>query len=151
MANGNPLCDDLFTRDGVLCDGAEATRSLARAVAERIEPRSVVSLEGPLGAGKTLFAKALVTALGGDDAASPTFGIVNEYAVRGGRVFHWDFYRLRNADEAWLAGFDDALADGIVLVEWGDLFPELLPSGAWRMRFEVAGPDLRRIIGVVRP
>lgn len=110
-----------------------------------VEAGTVVSLEGPLGAGKTHFAKGVVAAMGSDDGvSSPTFTLVHEYV--GGRipVAHFDFYRLEDAGELVNLGFDDYLdGSGIVLIEWGDRFSEVLPPDAWRVRIEVDGAGRR--------
>ncbi|MBW2245121.1 MAG: tRNA (adenosine(37)-N6)-threonylcarbamoyltransferase complex ATPase subunit type 1 TsaE [Deltaproteobacteria bacterium] len=92
----------------------------------------VVSLNGPLGAGKTHFAKALAEGLGIDPArvSSPTFVIANEYeAAREFRLVHADWYRVESEDELMASGLHDWLAPGVgLVVEWGDRFPEALPE-----------------------
>lgn len=116
----------------------EATRAAARRLAAALGPHgAVVVLAGPLGAGKTVFAKGLAEGLGLDPDAvtSPTFGVAAEYPLAGGRRFaHVDCYRLANAAELEAAGFLDLLGDDtVVAVEWGDRFPEALP----RERIEI--------------
>lgn len=104
--------------------------SAGRSLAGELAAGDVIALNGSLGAGKTHFTKGIVEGLGsGDDVTSPTFALVNEY--RSGRipVFHFDFYRLESSDEVIRIGWDDYLdEDGILLVEWADRFPELLPA-----------------------
>jgi tRNA threonylcarbamoyladenosine biosynthesis protein TsaE len=89
-----------------------------------------VALCGQLGAGKTHFSKGIVAGLGASEAVtSPTFSLVNEYRSGRLRVFHFDFYRLEEASELVAIGWDDYLEeDGVVIVEWADKFPELLPE-----------------------
>lgn len=103
-----------------------------RLVAEGLGPGAVVALNGPLGAGKTHFAKGIVAGLGSrDEVTSPTFSLVNEYRSGGIPVFHFDFYRLDSAEEVLRIGWDEYLdEEGVVLVEWADKFPEVLPEGA---------------------
>lgn len=102
-----------------------------RKLADELGQGDVVALNGPLGAGKTHFAKGVVAGLESDDEVnSPTFALVNEY--RSGRIpiFHFDFYRLEAPDELLRIGWDEYLdEEGIVLVEWADKFSELLPEG----------------------
>lgn len=90
---------------------------------------SVLALCGPLGAGKTCLTRGLVAGLGSPAAvSSPTFTLIHEYP--GGRlpVSHFDFYRVDSAAELVAAGWDEHLdRDGVVIVEWADRFPELLP------------------------
>lgn len=148
MANRKPLLDQLFSPDGVVCETPEETARLGREVSALIQPGTVISLEGPLGAGKTQLIKGAAAALGcTEEASSPSFTIVHEYA--GGRfpLHHFDFYRLKSPDELSGAGYDDCLADGGVMVEWGDRFPEALPEGSITLRIEILADGGRRIRG----
>jgi tRNA threonylcarbamoyladenosine biosynthesis protein TsaE len=115
---------------------------LAAAVDER---GLVVSLIGPLGAGKTVFAKGLAAGLGVDEAvvASPTFVIASEYRTRGGgKLAHVDLYRVESREELEAAGFSDLLGPGtVVVVEWADRFPDALPGD--RLEVEISRPDSR--------
>jgi tRNA threonylcarbamoyladenosine biosynthesis protein TsaE len=118
------------------------------AVAAALSSGAVLALRGDLGAGKTHFVKGVAAGLGADphEVTSPTFTLVNEYM--GGRmpVFHFDLYRLESADELVRIGFDDYLAeDGVVIIEWADKFPELLPSGTRWLHFRVLEGDEREI------
>src|SRR5262245_54422387 len=152
MANGKPLLDKLFSREGIVCKTPEETFCLGREVSHLIEPGTVISLEGPLGAGKTQLSKGVAAALGcGEEASSPSFTIAHEYA--GGRLplHHFDFYRLTSPDELSGAGFDDCLAEGGVIVEWGDKFPEALPQGSIKLRMEILPGGGRRIRGARLP
>jgi tRNA threonylcarbamoyl adenosine modification protein YjeE len=98
----------------------------------------VVSLVGPLGAGKTVFVKGLAEGLGIEPAgvSSPSFTIVNEYTARGERrLAHVDLYRVETGRELEDAGFLDLLEpDAVVAVEWGDRFPEVLPEDRLEIR-----------------
>lgn len=121
--------------------------SLGRKVAAQVESSLVLSLEGPLGAGKTCFVKGLAEGLGMDreEVSSPTFTLVHEYS--GGRIplIHFDLYRLESEEELIPLGFDEYLrAPGIIVIEWGGKFPQSLPRGAWRVNF-VIEPDGRNI------
>lgn len=149
MANRKPLLDELFSQDGVVCRTPGETVCLGEEVSALMEPGIVVSLEGPLGAGKTQLAKGVAAALGCvEEASSPSFTLVHEYA--GGRfaLHHFDFYRLKGVEELRGAGYDDCLAEGGILVEWGDKFPEALPEGTIRLSFEILPKGGRRIRGL---
>ncbi len=115
------------------------TDQLGQQIAERITPGTVISLNGPLGAGKTRLVKAIAGALGFDatKVTSPTFVLVNEY--RGGRlpVYHFDVYRLKDIDEFIELGPDEYFeGDGITLVEWGNRVAECLPQRTWQIEIE---------------
>lgn len=139
MTNGKPQWD-------AICSSPEETRAFGGRIAEQLEPGGVISLEGPLGAGKTQLVKGIAEALGHHgEVSSPTFTLVHEYC--GGRVpiAHFDWYRLKSADEVLGLGWDDYLSDDmLVLVEWGDRFPGLLPPDARRLVVEIDG-NARRI------
>ncbi|MEC5126940.1 tRNA (adenosine(37)-N6)-threonylcarbamoyltransferase complex ATPase subunit type 1 TsaE [Verrucomicrobiales bacterium BCK34] len=110
-----------------------------RAFSDSLEAGDVVALVGDLGAGKTHFSKGVVSGLGAKgEVTSPTFSLVHEYP--GGRlpVFHFDFYRIDSPDELIRIGWDEYLdEDGIILVEWADKFPELLPEGMIPLHFSI--------------
>jgi len=101
-----------------------------------------VVLSGPLGAGKTLFAKGLAQGLGvaPEAVTSPTFAICSEYDLADGRrLAHLDGYRLESTAELESAGFLDLLVAGtIVLIEWGERFRDALPAD--RLEIEISRP-----------
>ena len=123
-----------------------ATTSIAQAVAELLRPGDVVGLSGPLGIGKSVFARAVVRAL--DDEAgevpSPTFTLVQLYEVRHGPaagtpLFHFDAYRLERPEDAWELGIEEAFATGISLVEWPQRLGPLLPPTALSVTLSAGG------------
>lgn len=104
-----------------------ATAVFGAALAARLRPGDVVSLEGDLGAGKTALARAIIRALADDPALevpSPTFAIVQPYDTPRGPVLHADLYRLSDASEADELGLLDD-ADAILLVEWAGRAPQV--------------------------
>ncbi|MBQ9477743.1 MAG: tRNA (adenosine(37)-N6)-threonylcarbamoyltransferase complex ATPase subunit type 1 TsaE [Bacteroidales bacterium] len=113
----------------------------AEAFLREIGDRRLVAFYGEMGAGKTTFTTALCHVLGvRDDAvSSPTFAIVNEYRAADGRpVFHFDFYRIKEAAEALDIGLYDYLDSGeLCLMEWPENIEELLPDETLRVRIEV--------------
>ncbi|MCB1061789.1 MAG: tRNA (adenosine(37)-N6)-threonylcarbamoyltransferase complex ATPase subunit type 1 TsaE [Verrucomicrobiae bacterium] len=132
---------DIQNEAAMLAFGAE--------IAAELKAGDVLALVGQLGAGKTHFSKGIVEGLGGDPVAvtSPTFTLVHEYATDCRvPVFHFDFYRLDSASELLGIGWDDYLdeAEGVLLVEWADKFPELLPPNTRWFRFEIIENGVRR-------
>jgi len=118
----------------------------ARALARTLEAGDVVTLEGALGAGKTTFARALVAALhGADEATSPTFTFWHRYPGTP-PVNHLDLYRIERPDELVELGLEEAFEpDAIVLIEWPERAPELVPRGTIRVQIAGAGPEPRSL------
>jgi tRNA threonylcarbamoyladenosine biosynthesis protein TsaE len=116
---------------------AEETRALGACLGRWARAGDIVACRGALGAGKTTFVQGFAEGLGvGGDAyvRSPTFALVHAYH---GRIplYHFDFYRLSSCAEVQGIGFEEYLgAGGVVIIEWADKFPEILPP----MRLEVS-------------
>ena len=121
--------------------------ALGRAAAEQLSPGDVFGLIGGLGAGKTHWTKGFVAALGSrSEVTSPTFSLVHEYPAEQLPVFHFDFYRLDGPEELLGLGWDEYLeSGGVIVAEWADKFPELLPPGTTWLRFSV-DPDGGRTV-----
>ncbi len=145
----------MLGRDGRLlgCPGSEReTIELGVSLGhDLVKDQSVViALVGQLGAGKTHFSKGIVQALGGDPIAvtSPTFSLVNEYRDTSPTVCHFDFYRLEEPQELLEIGWEEYVYDrmAIVIVEWADRFPELLPEETRWFEFTIEPDQSRRII-----
>lgn len=127
--------------------GLEAFERLAADFARTLAPGSVVALSGELGSGKTTFVRAVVRALHGDDraVASPTFVFRHRYAGRP-PIEHLDLYRIEDPAEAVELGLEDSFdAGSIVLVEWPERLPGLLPAHAWRVEIEGSGESARQL------
>lgn len=103
------------------------TERAGEALARGLEPGSVVTMYGELGAGKTAFVRGMARGMGiSCRVSSPTFTIVNEYAGNGRELLHFDLYRLGSADELLDIGWDDYLARGAVCaVEWSENAEEI--------------------------
>jgi tRNA threonylcarbamoyladenosine biosynthesis protein TsaE len=125
----------------------EETIELGRRLAREVPSKCVALLIGNLGAGKTTLAKGLVSGLGAaqpDDVSSPTFPLIHEYG--GGRVYHIDLYRLDTPAQVATLGLDEIFdRDAVVLIEWGERFPDLIPADRLEIRILAIGEDRREI------
>lgn len=130
----------------------EQLPAVATAFWETMAGQQTFTLEGPMGAGKTTLVKALCAAKGVQGTtASPSFGIINEYAYhnesgQAQNIYHLDLYRLRDEAEAINAGVEDCLyQDAICFVEWPDIIANLLPPCTVHLQLQVL-PDQKRIL-----
>ena len=137
-------------------DGEAATARLGEALAVALPHRAVVTLSGDLGAGKSVLARAMIRAFGHEGAVpSPTYAVVESYAVPGRRIAHLDLYRLLDPGELYDIGFDDVVAGHeVLLIEWPEKGAGMLPAVDVAVRIEHAGGDARRVSvrsGSIRP
>ncbi|HXP84679.1 MAG TPA: tRNA (adenosine(37)-N6)-threonylcarbamoyltransferase complex ATPase subunit type 1 TsaE [Bryobacteraceae bacterium] len=121
----------------------EETIDLGRSFARELPSHAVVLLVGNLGAGKTTLAKGIVSGLGAaepNEVVSPTFTLIHEYG--GGRVYHIDLYRLDTPAQVATLGLDEIFErEAIVLIEWGERFPQLMPREAIHIELRARGDD----------
>ena len=128
---------------------AEETIALGRTLAHELAPLRLVLLQGDLGTGKTTLVKGIAEGLKAadqHDVTSPTFTLIHEYG--GGRLplYHLDCYRLERAEEVATLGLEEIFdREAVVLMEWGERFPQLLPEERMEIRLETVGDEARRI------
>ncbi len=133
--------------------GPEATERLAQAMAGHLRAGDAILLEGPVGAGKTHFARALIRALQRhagaepEDVPSPSFTLVQTYRAGDLEIWHADLYRLGDAGELTELGLDEAFEAALVLVEWPEKLGDLAPVDALRFVLSIpaAAPDTRHV------
>lgn len=101
--------------------------------------------EGDMGAGKTTFIKALTKALGVKElVSSPTFSIVNEYEGKGKTFYHFDFYRIKNLQEAYDIGYEEYFFSGnTCFIEWPEKVEELLPENYIKVEIKMINENER--------
>lgn len=127
-------------------ESEDETIALGERIAAELPATAVVLLIGELGAGKTTLAKGIVQGLGAatpDDVSSPTFTLIHEYSPS---VYHIDLYRLDTAAEVATLGLDEIFdRRAVVLIEWGERFPELMPEQRVEIRLRADGENSREI------
>lgn len=130
----------------------DTIQTAAHAVWDKYRDKKVWAFDAPMGAGKTTFIKTLCErVLACEDViSSPTFSIINEYkSPVAGKIFHMDWYRLRNEEEAIQSGVEDALQSGsLCLVEWPERAPLLLPDDALFIKIDVLSESKRKILTI---
>jgi tRNA threonylcarbamoyladenosine biosynthesis protein TsaE len=121
-------------------ESEDETIALGQKLAAELPPAAVVLLIGQLGAGKTTLAKGIVKGLGAarpEDVSSPTFTLIHEYSAS---VYHIDLYRLDTAAQVATLGLDEIFdRPAVVLIEWGERFPELMPEN--RIEIRLSGTE----------
>lgn len=124
-----------------------ATQALGRRLAASLSPGDALCLTGPLGAGKSTLARALIRALTTPDeeVPSPTFTLVQFYETSAFPLAHFDLYRLSDPDEAYEIGLDEALDGGVALIEWPQRLEGRLPANRLDIDIALDG-DARRAI-----
>lgn len=120
--------------------------SVAMQLLSRVKSKTLL-FYGDMGAGKTTLIKALVKALGAADlASSPTFSLVNEYHTDKGKIFHFDFYRIKDETEALDMGIEDYLnTNSWKLIEWPQKIENLLDEDVQKLEVSIETDDVRKL------
>lgn len=131
-------------------------RDLAAQIAQISRAGDVIALYGDLGVGKTVFARSFVQSLSlpDEDVPSPTFTLVQMYDGEKSdgtalTVYHFDLYRLKNPEEIYEIGFEEALSDGVSLIEWPQKAGNLLPKNRLEIHIEAPDASTRRVLTLI--
>ena len=128
----------------------EETEALGADYAKQLHPGDVVAFSGDLGAGKTAFTRGVLRGLGyAGRVTSPTFAIANEYETPGGRVAHFDLYRILDSEALFEIGFEEYL-DGsrIVLIEWSENAADILPKSHKTVHIQYGNSENDRTVTI---
>ncbi len=139
------LCLHLMTDIERFLPDEAATRRLGAKLGASLTTRDVICLTGPLGAGKTTLARAIIAASSGaTDAPSPTFSLVETYPAGAYSIWHFDLYRLQKAEDVWELGLEEALEEGVCLIEWPEHIEKFLPESVLVLALKADG-DARHL------
>ncbi len=117
-----------------ICGDEQATVNLARTLAARAVAGDVFALYGTLGMGKSVFARAFIRELtGSEEVPSPTFTLVQTYEAPEFEIYHYDLYRLKSPDEIFELDIEEAMYQGVCLIEWPEKMGGYLPRKAIRV------------------
>ena len=118
------------------------TISFAENFAKELKKGDIVVLSGELGSGKTKFVQGVLRYFGLEsEISSPTFTIVNEYTSPTVNIYHFDVYRLEDADEFYAMGGEEYFESGICLIEWGEMIEDILPMPYTKITFSKANGE----------
>ncbi len=135
-----------------ISNSPEETHQLAIKFADKLRSGDIVALNGDLGTGKTIFVKGICYGLEAkQNPMSPSFSIVNEYNGKY-TIYHFDFYRIKDIEELYDIGVEDYFnGESICLIEWANLFEEILPPEHIKVLIEFGESDIQRKITIERP
>lgn len=124
------------------------TVEIATQFAKTLKVGDIVALYGTLGAGKTAFCRGFIQSLTGMDieVPSPTFTLLQTYDTNMYPIYHFDMYRLKQPDEAYELGIEDAFTEGVSLIEWPEKLGYLLPKKHIRVTITILPDEKREII-----
>lgn len=109
----------------------DETLNLAYQLARIINSNDIILLNGPLGAGKSVMARGIIQTLNNtpnEDVPSPTFTLVQQYETTKGLLWHYDLYRLEQAEEIYETGWEDIIHQDIIIIEWAEKLEHLMPQ-----------------------
>jgi len=126
----------------------KSLKAVAKNLVNQFPDHRIFAIYGKMGAGKTTFIQSVCKVLGSDDnVTSPTFALINEYkSAKKESIFHFDFYRINNIEEAFDLGYEDYLYSGnYCLIEWPEMIEPLLPENIVKVKIEADDDGSRNI------
>lgn len=134
----------MFEVCSIISKNEEETAVLAGKMASLVQKGDVIALFGTLGMGKSVFSRAFIRHFQGNvDVPSPTFTLLQTYDTPDFEIYHYDLYRLKHADEIFELGMEEALYQGVCLIEWPEKMGGYLPRKAIRVEITPEGSNRR--------
>lgn len=128
------------------CPKEEDTLDLAKALAKTSQAGDVWALFGTLGAGKSVFSRAFIQELSkAEEVPSPTFTLLQTYDAGNTEIYHYDLYRIKSPEEIWELNIEEAMHEGICLIEWPEKMGGYLPRNIFRITIEILQDNTRKI------
>ena len=124
----------------------DEVKKVSNEIAPMLIKRNVLLLYGDLGAGKTTLTKSIVESLGGDpkNVTSPTFNLVHIYDTKKFKIWHFDLYRIKSEKELFNIGIEDAMIDGVLIIEWGEMAENLFSQNYLKANIEFTDDKYKR-------
>lgn len=129
-----------YYKKEILCQTEEETKLLAEKFANISQKKDIFALYGTLGAGKSTFSRYFIQQLTSvSDVPSPTFTLLQTYEAPCFDIYHYDMYRLKNPNEAFELGVEEAFYEGVCLIEWPEKVAPILPKDIWKITITTQG------------
>jgi tRNA threonylcarbamoyladenosine biosynthesis protein TsaE len=124
----------------------DEAKKVSNEIAAMLIKRNILLLYGDLGAGKTTLTKSIVESLGGDpkNVTSPTFNLVHIYDTKKFKIWHFDLYRIKSEKELFNIGIEDAMTDGVLIIEWGEIAENLFSKNYLKAHIEFTDDEYKR-------
>lgn len=131
----------------ILVENEDKLKEAAQSIIKLAENEKLFLFQGEMGAGKTTLIKSLCSELGMlENVSSPTYSLVNEYVYPHGKIYHFDFFRIKNESEAYDLGFEEYLSSGdYCFIEWPEMIPNLWPQNFLQIKIIETKEGLRKI------
>jgi len=128
----------------VPCPNIQATQSLACSISKIAKQGDIFLLYGTLGVGKSVFARAFIQNLtDAKEVPSPTFTLLQSYTAPDFEIYHFDLYRLKNAEEIWELNIEEALYTGVSLIEWPEKMGPYIPRDVFKISVVSSSDNVR--------
>ena len=125
--------------NSIILNNEQESINFASTLAEGIKPGDIISFTGDLGSGKTFICREIIKQLCGNktEVTSPTFNLLQIYQAPKFTIYHFDLYRLKNLNEIYELGIEDAFLDNVCLIEWPEIIEDMLPRPVIKINLEI--------------